>query len=753
VLVQKQMRDFRMWLRGGLLPDFLGIVFLLFIVFVSHPAKAISVQETGTFELDYLAYASAWADLNNDGYLDYIAINRYQNYLSVVLGSETGNSIVGVQYATGEEPKAVATGDFNGDGYADIAVANYSGNSVSLYVNNGHGAFSGKVDYSGGSRSKMVTPCDVNNDDKLDIIVSDYFGQGITVLINSGAGKLDSQITTSVTPPTRAVCADFNNDGIADVAINDQPNDAVSILASIGDGSFDVIDSPRVMNGGGVISATDINKDGYLDLVSVNPYKVSVITNDGNGNFRSTVVHDTPYVPSAVVNADIDADGYQDILISNTGGISILFNNHEGRFYESVYYANDNIRSPTDVLTIDVNNDGLLDMAVGGVVLSNISDGQFSSVSHYTTGVSPESISYGDFNNDGYTDLGVANLHSGNVAVLLNDEESHFPTKYSYSAGSLPRSVISADVNNDNKLDLVVAYSGNDVVSVLPNEGDSVFSQQTDYPAGIDPYSVVAVDANNDGYVDLAAVNHYFQDISVSVFINDKRGSFLSGAKIPTSSTPSEVTTGDFDNNGFDDLVVDTSAGVVIMYNYGTGYFSGPAGLFDGDFPVMDDFNNDGLVDIATTSGVRLNTMSLERRVIDIPFSSVVNDLVSADFNNDGYIDMAAISNGGVSVFNNIGGAGFDKPVTHLYRSVPASIVSTDINGDGYKDLVTTNKDKNYISVMLNQLGSPDQTSAAGRARSSGSSANGVASLSYALLLLLGIEVCRRLGGARKRYE
>ena len=44
----------------------------------------------------------------------------------------------------------------------------------------------------------------------------------------------------------------------------------------------------------------------------------------------------------------------------------------------------------------------------------------FSPKTDFTTGINPYSVSSGDFNGDGKTDMAVANINSDTVSVLLN---------------------------------------------------------------------------------------------------------------------------------------------------------------------------------------------------------------------------------------------------------------------------------------------------------------------------------------------
>ncbi|WP_187602861.1 Calx-beta domain-containing protein, partial [Microcystis aeruginosa] len=88
---------------------------------------------------------------------------------------------------------------------------------------------------------------------------------------------------------------------------------------------------------------------------------------------------------------------------------------------------------------------------------------------NFTVGISPRSVTVGDFNGDGKSDLAVANYASNNVSVLLGTGTGSFGTATNFSVGNRPLSLTVGDFNSDGKSDLAVAnlYSSN--VSVLLN--------------------------------------------------------------------------------------------------------------------------------------------------------------------------------------------------------------------------------------------------------------------------------------------
>ncbi|CAF4265760.1 unnamed protein product, partial [Rotaria sordida] len=63
----------------------------------------------------------------------------------------------------------------------------------------------------------------------------------------------------------------------------------------------------------------------------------------------------------------------------------------------------------------------------------------------YSTGFIPISVAVGDFNNDMYLDIVMANLNENDVSVLLGYGNGSFANQMTYLTGSLPSAVAVGD--------------------------------------------------------------------------------------------------------------------------------------------------------------------------------------------------------------------------------------------------------------------------------------------------------------------
>src|SRR5439155_12184980 len=132
------------------------------------------------------------------------------------------------------------------------------------------------------------------------------------------------------------------------------------------------------------------------------------------------------------------------------------------------------------------------------------------------TGAGPVSVTLGDLNGDGKSDLAVVNFISGTVSVLLNATAPgaatpSFGAKQDFVAGNSPASVTVGDLNGDGKLDLAVANLNSNTLSVLFNTtnlraGTPGFATHQDFATGTSPLSVTVGYLNGDGKSDPAVV-------------------------------------------------------------------------------------------------------------------------------------------------------------------------------------------------------------------------------------------------------
>lgn len=358
-----------------------------------------------------------------------------------------------VNYAVGDDPRAIAVADLSGDGRPDLVVANATSNTVSVLLGNSGGSFQAARSFATGAGPVSVAVGDFNGDGRKDVLTVNAGATGLSLLRGNGDGTLQTASSFGDAVYRAAAAGDFTGDGRLDVVTADGDH---LRLARGGDGTFQAAQTVALPdqyppNYGGPlpqhalsVAADDLNGDGRLDLVVTaetvstavawnvdwdgNWYPVeyqvydgylNVLAGNGDGTFTprdaeliapSNHPDDRP-----VTVADLDGDGKRDLALADG---TVLVGNGDGTFE---FGMSASIWGP--FVAADFNQDGSTDLANTASVSPGNGDGTFRPPVDFAAGDNPAGVAVGDFNGDGFPDLAVANGGSDNVSVLLNTRD------------------------------------------------------------------------------------------------------------------------------------------------------------------------------------------------------------------------------------------------------------------------------------------------------------------------------------------
>ena len=356
-----------------------------------------------------------------------------------------------------------------------------------------------------------------------------------------------------------------------------------------GDGTFtDITDKAGVGDTGyGVgCAAADINNDGYPEIYITNYGRNILYQNNGDGTFTDITqqagVGDERWGTSCAF-LDYDVDGDVDLYIVNYMKFSIA---------ENQWWETRGIRtycSPTDQIA------GSHFVAEPDSLYRNNGDGSFtdvtevSGISHRALGLA---VAVGDYDNDGYPDLHIANDMEADLLYHNNGDGTFTEiadlTGTGYDGNGFPGSGMGSafgDYDNDGLLDLVVSNASSLPVILYQNESTAFFTDVS-FTAGIGavtlPYFKWAVeffDYDNDGLLDLFVANGHLQENialfsdstypqSDLLFHNTRRQDSTyhfrdASAEVGLTQLPKMVsrgaTFGDYDNDGDIDIFLNNS--------------------------------------------------------------------------------------------------------------------------------------------------------------------------------------------------
>jgi hypothetical protein len=339
---------------------------------------------------------------------------------------------------------------------------------------------------SGGENTTGVAVTDIDQDGDVDLLCSNRWTNDVTTMINDGTGvfAFSSSVAVGLTPRyVRA--ADFNGDGWPDCVTPDYDGSSVSIVLNDGAGVLLLHQSVDLLRPA-VLDTVDVDGDLHQDIVvaywdenasspSSSPALLSILHNDGQGQFTTTSTSAIGVQPRGMDIGDVNGDSLPDVVVCNLGSsdMDLLLNNGEGGFLESIVLAAPT--QPRYVTLGDWDQDGAVDLAVvsksSAIVEIQRNDGAlgFATTQTLATMTNPHSCTNVDLDLDGDLDVLVSHVSSANVSIYLNDGSGTFSPRWNVYSPSGPAEVVTGDVNGDGLPDIVTANSNNHTCSIHVN--------------------------------------------------------------------------------------------------------------------------------------------------------------------------------------------------------------------------------------------------------------------------------------------
>lgn len=491
----------------------------------AQPWQTLQTQDLLPLTLSELRFS----DFDGDGKTDV-----FTSYSGIWYLSSGGTSVL-KQIGSSNVPLSdLRFGDFDGDGKTDV-----------FSIGSGYWRYSSAGNSPWRPLSSTASPHDNLNIDDLGFGNFDMAGERAPLLLYKEADGNG--------PQEDIVSADFNADGLPDLAFAHSNNRGVGTLVnrtSIGDllPSFGFGPAFLLQNAPYRLAVGDFNADRRPDLAILS--RASQSASSLNIALNGTGV------------------GAQNLTLALSPDIPL-----------------DKVPDSNSILAIDINADGLDDLAVTSsisdsvnVLLNQSGPGNanpiFANPLSFAVGANPWGLAAGDFNGDGRPDLAAASYDASDISLLLNQTipgsgAVNFAGQIPLGTPANPEAVISADFNADGRPDLAATTLGRDRVFVFLNETQPKaatlsFSDPLEFAitaagglGGSNPHELAALDLDRDGRLDLALGN--LTNSSLAVLFNATPpgasvSNFISPTQFYAGPDPLALAAGDFNQDGLPDL-------------------------------------------------------------------------------------------------------------------------------------------------------------------------------------------------------
>ena len=335
---------------------------------------------------------------------------------------------------------------------------------------------------------------------------------------------------------TGIFASDFDGDGDVDLAVANRLSNSVTVLFNNGLGQFQ--DSIQVNTGEHprYVDGADFDGDGDVDLCTPDIYSmtISILENDGSGSYTIQDQYNL-FTPAFLWVDDLDQDGIEDIVVlhwdedakqpgNSNGKFTPMFGNGDGTFDigSSAWVG----VQPRAGASADLNGDGLIDAVVADIKSQTISIVLGTGPRTWSDSVqipmspgAPRYIVLGDFDNDGDVDMAALDKLGGNFWMFHNDGNANFTLEETISVNGSPHSMALVDIDDDSDADFVVCHVDSETQLILFNDGTGHIEAMQSLVIPGGTAEVKCIDVSNDGLLDIVTANVNVSHPGASVLI------------------------------------------------------------------------------------------------------------------------------------------------------------------------------------------------------------------------------------------
>jgi hypothetical protein len=289
------------------------------------------------------------ADLNRDGKLDVVTTDVEQPDLFVILATAAGFGTP-ARYEIAGAAQALAVADFDGDGHLDAAASVTNAQTISMYFGSADGTLTAGTPLTTTGKPAGLSAGDFDRDGRADLAVGSITESRAVLYLGRADRSFDSAHTVDTGGvPFAVAVADADADGFDDVLalVGNQ------FRAFFGGGELAFTPGQRLNAAGISLALRDVTGDRLPDVVVANQIgnAVTVLPNNGNRVFGSSVAYTVGLRPQEIVAGDFDRDGRYD-LVARGSGTWALSNANDAPASARGDANGDGVRSVADLIPL-----------------------------------------------------------------------------------------------------------------------------------------------------------------------------------------------------------------------------------------------------------------------------------------------------------------------------------------------------------------------------------------------------------------
>ncbi|MCU0472385.1 MAG: FG-GAP-like repeat-containing protein [Bacteroidales bacterium] len=664
--------------------------------------------------------SASWGDYDNDGDLDIVLTGIYTSKIyrnDAGVFTDLNAGLVGVDYGT------VKWGDYDNDGDLDLLLMGRASGSygVSIIYNNNNGIFSDISAGLPGIYEGSAAWGDYDNDSDLDIILAgNNPAGGITRIFRNDNGTF-TDINAGLTGLASCSVAwgDYDSDGDLDILMSGSYS---TYIYNNNNGNFASVNSSLPALTNSRVAWGDYDNDGDLDIClsgkGLTGYVTRIFQNNNN-SFSEVVTGLAAVYDGSVAWGDYDKDNDLDLIVTGTSSSG---------YFTKVY--KNNIGTPNDIPSAPAN----LQTVIGGNKVtftwnrsSDSKTGQAGLGYNLYVGTnsgsvnkkSPMSDVPGGFRRivqkDGQVNTWyIKRLPAGNYFWAVQAIDNSFAGSSFSTEGSFTISYATS-ISPVNDQNLIINQSGTALAVSETSPADSRRWKYSTVSGG--PYDYIITGATGTSYTPVFTDwGTYFvicESIRNSIIYKSNEVKIkvplftgLTALNLPGVSG-SRMKWGDYDNDGYLDLLFTGNGGIVRIYRNTAGVFTDiAAGLPGYSFNSVEwgDYDNDGDLDILFSgpdySGIYRNTAGVFADIgAGLPSGSYeLGNATWGDYDNDGDLDILMVGDYNSYLYRNENGTYvlIDAGLPGLYAG---SSEWGDYDNDGDLDILMTGADNSGFGV------------------------------------------------------